>query len=214
VITSRDPAVPVGPQVIVFPGFTRTSSHLTLFIRELEQRHFEAVAITIASRLLPFMYMSKPHLRRVSVEIARKYSGREIVLIGHSAGAASATYIAHELQLMGIEITGLIFADGVDSPNHLISTYLPGLGKTEIAAILAPPSPCNRNGLLAKNLYSYPDIDMQIIPDAGHGDIEGAGISIYRKICKDQSSKTIAWNFREAIIRALEKISGQADHFN
>jgi len=68
------------PVVILFPGFSRVASNLTLFIRELEQRHFEAVAITLAPRLLPFMYMSKPHLRSVSAEIARKYPSGEILL--------------------------------------------------------------------------------------------------------------------------------------
>jgi len=202
------------PMVIVFPGFSRTASNLTLFTRELDQSHFETVAISLAPRLIPFMYMSKPHLRRVSADIAREYSNRKIVLIGHSAGAASATYIAYQLRLVGIDIMGLIFADGVDSPNHLISKYLPALGNTEIAAILAPPSPCNRNGLLAHTLHSFPGIDIQIIPGAGHGDIEGAGVRIYQKFCKDQSTQAIAMDFREAIIHTLEKISGRTDHFN
>ena len=207
-ITSRDPVV------IVFPGFSRTSSHLTLFIGELEQRHFDAVAVTLAPQWFPVMYMGKSHLRKVSADIARNYSGRELILIGHSAGGAAATYIAYQLRLMSVEIRGLIFADGVDSPNHLISKYLPGLGNTEIAAILAPPSPCNRNGLLAKTLRSFPGIDLRIIPGSGHGDIEGAGISVYRKFCKDQSTQAIAMHFREALIQTLEKMSGRTDNFN
>ena len=63
------------------------------------------------------------------------------VLVGHSAGAAAACFIARLLaEGESTSLNGLVLIDGVSSPNHLIRRSLPFLASTPVAAVLAPPS--------------------------------------------------------------------------
>lgn len=192
--------------VLVFPGFSRSPSHLQLFTAELQGSGYDAVAVKLAPRWLPFMYMNRRRLARIAKALIQKYSHREFVIIGHSAGAAAASFIAIQFLSRGANVKGLIFADGVDSPNRLIAESMRSLGQLPVTAVIATPSPCNRDGLLARDLAHYPNVRMVMIPDAGHGDIEGAGIFIYRKICKDTSTAGVASTFRKALLQALDEI--------
>ncbi len=188
------------PIVIVFPGFTRTADRLKLFVGEVQRSGFDCTAITLAPTYFPVLYMDKRHLRSITRRITVKFPARPLVLVGHSAGAAAATFIASELQKGGADLAGLIYADGVDSPNHLISRYLPRLQGVSIRAVLAPPSACNRHSRLEKYLATQPQVEVRVIPGAGHGDIEGAGIPVYQKMCRDESTVAVAQEFRRALI--------------
>ena len=97
--------------------------------------------------------------------------------------------------------------DGVDSPNHLIERSLPRLIDLRVSAVLAPPSPCNRQGLLNRRLADFPSVRAEVIAGAGHGDIEGAGITVYRRLCKDASDAETADRFLTAVITAIEWVA-------
>lgn len=193
------------PVAIVFPAFTRCAADLGGFTTELRTHGFEASAVTLAPKVFPVLYCVKSHLDAVAGEIAQKYAHRSVVLLGHSAGAAAAAYVASVLRKSLVQIRGVIFIDGVDSPNRLIAKSLPSLEGYSIGAVLAPPSPCNRRGALQKFLTGFPRADVAVIPGAGHGDIEGGDKKIYRLACGDRSDAVTAERFTTAVISmALE----------
>ncbi len=126
-----------------------------------------------------------------------------MVIAGHSAGGAAGTYLAACLRGAGADVRGLVLIDGVDSPNHLIERALPTLIDLRITAVLAPPSPCNRHSLLEQWLADYPSVRVEVVPGAGHGDIEGAGIAVYRRMCQDTSDAQTADRFLAAVLDAI-----------
>lgn len=172
--------------VVALPGFTRSPRHLERLAQAVNAAGLPCVRPSLAPRWLPVLYMSRPRLQRLAQRLVDAGVG-SVVIAGHSAGAAAAGYLAVCLQRLGIEVRGLVLIDGVDSPNHLLSTSLPLLGDVPVAAVLAPPSPCNRHGSLARMLRDYPQVDVAVIDGAGHGDIEGAGLNVYRRACGDHS---------------------------
>ncbi len=105
-------------------------------------------------------------------------------------------------------LNGLVLIDGVDSPNHLIRRSLPFLASTPVAAVLAPPSRCNRNGQLQHMLTSMPWISVEVIDGSGHGDIEGGGVAIYRRICGEESSTETAALQLRAVMHHIETMRG------
>jgi dienelactone hydrolase len=154
--------------------------------------------------------MFPSHLRAIADSMRLQAAGAPIVIVGHSAGAAAGVYITARLRYLGADVRGLVIVDGVDSPNHLIRRNLSKLSGLRIAAVLAPPSPCNRQGLLATDLREQPEVRVEIVPGAGHGDIEGAGISMYRRVCKDSSSAETAARFRDRVRASVEWVLGEA----
>jgi Lipase (class 3) len=148
--------------------------------------------------------MYRRHLRSIASRIQASFHEYQIVLVGHSAGAASATFIADVLSNSDIQVKGLVYADGVDSPNRLIAKYLGRLDDLRVSAVLAPPSSCNRQGKLEHRLISHPRVEVNVIQGAGHGDIEGSGVQVYRKFCADTSTEEVAHEFRQALIRQIE----------
>ena len=103
---------------------------------------------------------------------------------------------------------GLVLIDGVDSPNHLIKRSLPFLTSTPVAAVLAPPSRCNRNVPLQHLLTSMPWISVDVIDGTGHGDIESGAVAIYRRICGEElSTETAALQLR-AVMHHIETMRG------
>jgi hypothetical protein len=112
-----------------------------------------------------------------------------VVVAGHSAGAASGAWIAAEMRDLGVDVRRLVMIDGVENPTGLIRRCWPRLSEIQIRALLAPPSRCNREGRLGEWLAEQSgDIECVLIPDSGHGDIEGGSESIYRWACGDDSS--------------------------
>ncbi len=191
-------------QVLVFPGFTRQASDLGMFVHEVREAGFPCMAISLAPPYFPLMYMDRRHLRSIASRILASFPEYRIVLVGHSAGAASATYIADVLSNCDVQVKGLVYADGVDSPNRLIAKYLGRLQNLRVSAVLAPPSSCNRQGKLEHRLMSHPRVEVNVIQGAGHGDIEGSGVQVYRRFCADTSTEKVAHGFRQALIRQIE----------
>lgn len=199
--------------VVVLPGFTRQASDLGLFVQDVQTAGFPCTAISLAPKYFPIMYMNRRHLRSIAARIASGCAEHQIVLVGHSAGAAAATYVATVLRDCGVQVKGLVYADGVDSPNRLITKYLGNLEDVRVSAVLAPPSSCNRQGSLEHLLMSHPRVEVNVIEGAGHGDIEGAGIQVYRRFCADTSSEDIAQAFRQALVGQIEQSIGSTDYF-
>lgn len=188
------------PVAIVFPAFTRSAADLSGFTSTLGSHGFEATALTLAPKVFPVLYCVKAHLDSIAAEIVQKYSHRRVVLLGHSAGASAATYLASVLSASPVQICGVVFIDGVDSPNRLIAKSLPSLESFPIGAVLAPPSPCNRKGALQKFLAGFPHVQVVVIPGAGHGDIEGGDKKIYRWACRDSSDAVTSKKFTAGVI--------------
>ena len=197
--------------VLVLPGFTRQASDLKLFVQQVHAAGLNCTALTLAPRFLPFMYMNTWHLRSLASKIKVDFPHSSVVLVGHSAGAAAATYMATVLLEIGVRVKGVIYADGVDSPNHLIARYLPQLDGTPVHAVLAPSSPCNRKGRLERFLIDYPWVGATFVAGAGHGDIEGTGVAVYRKYCNDTSSAQVSEKFRRTLIHHIEVMAARTD---
>jgi len=184
--------------VVALPGFTRGPGHLDRLARAVNDVGLPCVRPALAPRWMPILYMSRSRLR----DVARRLVDGGVssaVIVGHSAGAAAGTYLAAYLRDIGVDVRGLVLVDGVDSPNHLIASSLPQLHDVPVAAILAPPSPCNRNGALQRSLLDVPGVQVAVIDGAGHGDIEGAGRGVYRRACGDTSDADTA----DAVLRSV-----------
>jgi pimeloyl-ACP methyl ester carboxylesterase len=129
------------------------------------------------------------YLTRVARRLTPRLSGGPVALVGHSAGAAAASWMATELLDAGADVRGLVYVDGVESPTRLIERSWPRLAGLPVRAACAPPSRCNRQGRLAEWLSSAPgDVECVVIEGAGHGDVEGPTSAVYRYACGDESS--------------------------
>lgn len=188
---------------VLLPGFTRQPGDVALFARECRESGWLVRSPSLAPRGLPFLYMSSMRLRRLASNIVADSGELPIVLVGHSAGASAACFLAERLIELGSDVRGVVLADGVDSPNHLIRRCLPTLRGIRVAAVFAPPSPCNRNGLLARDIAAYTWVRSDTVPGAGHGDFEGDGIGLYRRVCKDSSTPEVAREFRARVLASM-----------
>ena len=193
---------------IVFPAFTRSAAELSGFVAKLTDSGFDARAITLAPRALPTLYCYRRHLRAIANAICEDNPNRPIIVMGHSAGAAAATYVAQQLMSLESDIRGVVLIDGVDSPNHLIAKSLPLLDKVNVGAVLASPSPCNRHGLLGRQLATYPLVRVMHVPGAGHGDIEGNESPVYRRVCGDRQDPQTMAEFQNAVIGMAQQMFG------
>lgn len=190
------------PLVIALPGFTRGPRHLERLAAACNAAGLDCVRPELAPRWLPVLYMDQRRLRGIAERLTGRAGGRPIVVAGHSAGAAAGAYLAVEMQRRHADVRGLVLIDGVDSPTHLIERHLPELAG-RVAAVLAPASPCNRSGALERYLADRPEVRVRVIDGAGHGDIEGPGIGIYRRACGDASDEATAAQFLSAVIDAI-----------
>lgn len=106
----------------------------------------------------------------------------------------------------GVNVAGLVFVDGNDSPNHLIERAWSDLVTVPIRAVMAPPNPCNRHGRLTEFLEARRPGSAVVIPGAGHGDIEMTGAVVYRRACKDRSSATEWAHVQRAVLDCIEQL--------
>ena len=174
--------------VVALHGFTRSPSHLVAFSEACQRRGWSCVRPQLAPRWLPILMNDRRHLSAVARRIADSgLLDGPVVIVGHSAGAASATWIAPQLIDAGIDLRGLVYVDGNDSPNRLIERSWSRIESLPVRAIRAPPSPCNRHGRLAAFLEDKRPGSAVEIAGSGHGDIEMTGASVYRRVCQDTS---------------------------
>lgn len=110
----------------------------------------------------------------------------------------------------GVDIRGLVYVDGNDSPNHLIERAWPGLSNVQIRAVAAPPSPCNRHGRLTDFLEQHRPRSVVVVPGSGHGDVEMSGAQVYRRMCGD-SSRAPQWRAVQGeVLDAVSDLLDQA----
>ena len=198
--------------VIALPGFTRGPRNLQRLSDACVASGFACVRPVIAPRWFPIAYMHRARLRGIAQRLAEDCR-EPVVIAGHSAGAAAGCFLAVCLRDRGVDVRGVVLIDGVDSPNHLIAKNLPGLADVRIAAVLSPPSPCNRQGALGRFLESYPHVRVVTVAGAGHGDIEGAGIGIYARACKDASRPQTADEVLHHVVQAIAWCGGESTTF-
>lgn len=144
------------------------------------------------------------HLDRMAQQLSN--SGRlegPVVVVGHSAGAASGAWMTPALVRSGVHIVGLVFVDGNDSPNRLIERSWKDLESVPIKAVMAPPSRCNRYGRLTRYLEELRPGSVEVVPGAGHGDFEMTDSSVYRRLCQDRSGPAAWAAVQRAVLAAI-----------
>ena len=197
------------PAVVALHGFTRSPQNLQRLADACSARGWACVRPALAPRMLPALYMDRRRLTGLAGRLAPSLAGREVAVVGHSAGAAAGTFLAGALLDAGVDVRGLVMVDGVDSPNHLIARGIDRLEGLSVSAVLAPASRCNRDGALGRFLAAYPWVRSETVAGAGHGDIEGAGIGIYRRACGDDSDAATVDRVMAAVLagigRALDR---------
>lgn len=193
------------PTVLALHAFTRGPAHLAAFGEACERRGWTCIRPTVAPRLLPILMNDRRHLNRLADRLVG--SGRltgPVVIVGHSAGAAAGSWIAPTFVKSGVEVAGLVFVDGNDSPNHLLERAWIELAPIPIRAVMAPPNPCNRQGRLTSFLETHRPGSVLVIPGAGHGDIEMSGAAVYRRACGDRSGPSQWLAVQSAVLGCID----------
>lgn len=194
--------------VLALHGFTRGPHHLAMFAEACRRRGWSCVRPSVAPRWLPILMNDRRHLAAVGRRLveSQQLVGRTVV-VGHSAGAAAGSWLAPILVRSGIDVAGLVYVDGNDSPNHLIERSWDALADIEIRAVMSPPSPCNRHGRLTNFLQQRRPGCVTVVPGAGHGDFEMLGARMYRRMCGDRSGP-LEWHAVQGAV--IEDIEGLA----
>lgn len=179
--------------VVALHGFTRKPENLAAFSEACQRRGWNCVRPALAPRWFPVLTNNRRHLTGIAQRLIRsdRLTG-QVVVVGHSAGAAAGSWMTPVFLAAGVDVRGLVYVDGNDSPNHLIERAWPGLANVPIRAVAAPPSPCNRHGRLTDFLELHRPGCVVVVPSSGHGDIEMSGAQIYRRTCGD-SSRAPQW---------------------
>jgi pimeloyl-ACP methyl ester carboxylesterase len=194
--------------ILALHGFTRGPQHLNALADACTLRGWSCVRPQVAPRWFSVRMNSRRHLDDLAAELARVCAGQQVVIAGHSAGAASGSWIGMRLLEAGIDLHGLVYIDGNDSPNHLIEMSWPSLETVAIRGVLAPPSPCNRQGRLAAFLDEHRPGSYVVIPASGHGDIEMHDSAVYRRACGDDSSPETKAAVLAAVVDAIAELAG------
>lgn len=189
--------------VIALHGFTRGPQHLTDLARACERQGWACIRPEVAPRWFSVRMNSRRHLDQLAAELIRVCAGQSVVIAGHSAGAAAGSWIAMRMVEAGVDVRGLVYVDGNDSPNHLMEKAWPSLESVPIRAVLAPSSPCNRQGRLQAFLDQHRPDSYVVVPGSGHGDIEIAESVVYRRACGDDSTPEIKAAVLAAVIDAI-----------
>jgi len=196
--------------VVALHGFTREPEHLAAFSEACQRRGWNCLRPALAPRFWPVLMNSRRHLASVADRlIASGHLTGAVVIVGHAAGAASGSWMAPRLVEAGVDIRGLVYVDGNDSPNHLISKSWPAVESLPIRAVMSPPSPCNRDGQLTDFLEAQRPGSVTVIPGAGHGDIEMHGATMYRRVCKDTSDVAEWLAVQSAVLDSVGQLLGQ-----
>lgn len=190
--------VPDGPPiglVVALHGFTRSPRHLEHLAQACTRSRLSCLRPALAPALDPMRIARPGALAREAQGLASQIraqplpDGRLVVILGHSAGAAAACWIARQWLLDGIDpgLAGLVLVDGVDGITHLIERSLVDLQAVPLVALTADPGPCNRHGALERLLGQRRPQAVVPMPGSCHGDIEGVERAIYRLACADSS---------------------------
>ena len=183
-------------------GFTRSPERLQALTDRLADEGLTVIRPRLGA-LSPRTAMSRASalasivdgIRRIGLDPALRW-----VVIGHSAGAAAGTWMAAELIGRGVDMRGLVYADGVESPTRLIAGAWSQVAHLPVFDVCAEPSRCNRQGGLADWLRPRREgVFGVLVPGGGHGDVEGRQLAIYRWACGDRSPEST----RETVLDVL-----------
>jgi pimeloyl-ACP methyl ester carboxylesterase len=203
---------PLGsPVIVLLHGFTRGPEHLAALAAACTQRGWSCVRPPLAPVWAPVLMNSRRHLDRVGARLAPRLTGRPVVVVGHSAGAAAGSWLATRWVGQGVDVRGIVMVDGNDSPNGLIQASWPSLDGIGVRGVLAPPSPCNREGRLERFLEERRPGCTVVIPGSGHGDIEQVASAVYRWACRDASTDDVRRTVLVAALDAVDDLLTEVD---
>lgn len=199
--------------VVLLHGFGRSPTALADLAERLAIKGAKVVGPHLSAWWWPTCTNNTRHLTRVAVDLAGAALPRPVVVVGHSAGGAAGAWIAAELTARGVDVAALILVDAVDSPVRSIRRSWPRLRGVPVTALCGPPSPCNRRGalegwLLQREADPQWTIDVVRVEGMGHGDIEGAGIGVYRRWCGDDPDAPARAALLSLVEDALERAWG------
>lgn len=209
-IVTLDPAGTPRGTVVALHGFTRSPRDL--------QGPAQAFAGLGARVLLPHLRAwwwpestnNTRFLTRVADAIADLRSTGPVVIVGHSAGAPAGAWIASRLVNRGLPVSEVVLVDGVESPARTLRRAWPSLARVRVTAICGPPSRCNRQGSLGAWLAqaphaAQPPVVIERLDRMGHGDIEGAGIGVYVRMCRDDAGAPARPRLMALLMEAVER---------
>lgn len=203
VATSRGAAgIPRVGSAVLMHGFTRGPQHLAALSDALTAHGVATVRPALSAWLWKRSNNNASHLADLAERLTRGLPDGPVAVVGHSAGAAAGAWLAAQLLDRQVDVTQVVFVDGVENPTHLIERAWPRLGAVGIAAVVAEPSRCNRDGQLARWLRQQ-DRPLTIvdIPGSGHGDIEMSPSAVYRYACGDASDEEIRQRVLDTVVR-------------
>lgn len=154
---------------------------------------------------------SRRHLDGVGARLAPRLAGHPVVVVGHSAGAAAGAWLGTRWVDQGVDVRGIVMVDGNDSPNGLIESSWPSLDGVAVRGVLAPPSPCNREGRLERFLEERRPGCTVVIPGSGHGDIEQVESAVYRWACRDTSTADVRRTVLTAVLDTVDDLLAAGD---
>jgi len=174
---------------VLVHGFTRAPRHLQVLSDALNRRGVATVRPPLSAFGWSHGINNAAYLTKVATRLRRGLPDGPLAVVGHSAGAAAGAWLAGEFEQAGMDVRALIMVDGVESPSALMRRAWPRLAGVPVRALCAPPSRCNREGLLEAWLSEQTGVvDCRVLPGMGHGDVEGAPARIYDWACKERST--------------------------
>lgn len=178
----------LGAAVLVH-GFTRSPRHLRVLSEALTDRGVATVRPALSAFQWSHSINNAGYLTKVAERLRRGLPDAPLAVVGHSAGAAAGSWLAAELAEAGMDVRVVVMVDGVESPAGLMRRAWPRLAGVPVRALCAPPSTCNREGRLETWLISQGgDVECEVLPGMGHGDIEGDPGRVYEWACGDEST--------------------------
>lgn len=190
-------------------GFGRRPHHLDGVTAHLTSMGARVLRPSLSAWWWPTCTNNTRYLDRVARAVAGPCGEGPVVVLGHSAGAAAGAWVAARLVEDGCDVRTLVLIDGVESPVRAISRSWSGLQGVPVVAICGDPGPCNRRGALGEWLgqhhADHPRLEIRRLPGMGHGDVEGAGIGIYVRVCRDDPRAPQRGRLMEEIERAVDR---------
>lgn len=178
--------------VIALHGFTRSGRHLQHLADRLVTEEIVVVRPTLHSLWWPRSMNRHEVIEELARAIGPVVAELPVAIVGHSAGAAAGACLAARLIEDDVDVRGLVFADGVESPTRHIERAWPLVRALPVRMIAAPASPCNRQGALTGWLAERIDgVFGVLVADSGHGDVEGEAHAVYRIACREHSSDEV-----------------------
>lgn len=153
----------------------------------------------------------RPVVAELADHLRPLLDGQPLAIVGHSAGAAAGACLAAHLIETGVEVSGLVFVDGVESPTRHVSNAWSSISACDLRVVAAPASPCNRNGELVRWLTPRMVGEFGVeVAGSGHGDIEGEPHRVYRLACRDHSSDETRARVMHHVVAATLRVVGRS----